>query len=407
MNGSEPAPGAPTPKLPVFGWRALGGAQATALPCLLDQPGCSFTTSGRASILHALEAVGARAGHSVLLPTYHCPTMAAPLDAIGVAPRFYAIDARGSPDLQALDRSPTEGVRALLVPHLFGLPQPMARIRQWCDARGIALIEDCAHAMFGVSDGRPIGTWGDAAIGSLTKFLPVPEGGCLVLPRAAAAPVLQPRSLRAQIKAWLDIVEDGARHHRLAGLNTLITAPLDALRSQRRRSAAAQAGGAPDAGGHPGGHPAGDTLAQRIDAGFAIDVALARSQLTRACVHVAKRMPRARIAELRRAHYRWLGEALAGLQGLRPLLPQLPDDAVPYVFPIWVRQPDPGYQALRAQRIPVFRWDRLWPGVPELPGDEGVGWSHHVIQLACHQDLSRRDLDRIVHAVKAVYAQRV
>ena len=236
MNGASPmARPFPTPKLPVFGWRALGGAARADQPCLLDLPGCMLTTSGRASILLALEALSVRAGDTVLLPTYHCPTMVAPADAIGAVPRFYAITELGVTDLAALERQPTEGVRAILVPHLFGLPQPMAQVRRWCDQHGIALIEDCAHAMFGSSDGRPIGSWGDAAIGSLTKFLPVPEGGCLVLNPRYAAPTLQARTARAQLKAWLDIVEDGARHGRMTGLNTLITAPLDLLRSGRLR----------------------------------------------------------------------------------------------------------------------------------------------------------------------------
>ena len=114
-------------------------------------------------------------------------------------------------------------------------------------------------------------------------------------------------------------------------------------------------------------------------------------------------MPRARIVQHRRLHYRQLAQALSGVPGLRPLLPDLPDGAVPYVFPIWVDQPDPGYQALRSLRIPVFRWDRLWPTTGRPPGDHGVAWSHHVIQLACHQDLRPADLDAIVAAVKSVY----
>ena len=388
-NSAFIAPRPPTPRLPVLGWSAFGGAAQADQPCLLDLPGCTLTTSGRASILLALEALDVRAGDPVLLPTYHCPTMAAPADAIGAVPRFYAITASGAPDLAALERQAIEGVRALLVPHLFGLPQPMAHIRRWCDERGIALIEDCAHAMFGHSDGRPIGSWGDAAIGSLTKFLPVPEGGCLVLRPDRTAPMLQPRTARAQLKAWLDIVEDGARHGRLVGLNTLITTPLDLLRSRRARPAVA-------------GHGSSDRP-DPIEAGFAIDATLARSRLTQACVQVAHRTPRARIAQQRRAHYRQLAHALSGVPGLRPLLPDLPDGAVPYVLPIWVEHPDPGYQALRSLRIPVFRWDHLWPTTGAPPGDHGVAWSHHVIQLACHQDLSPADLDTIVAAVKSVY----
>jgi perosamine synthetase len=318
----------------------------------------------------------------------------APTAAGGAVPRFYPIDERGHPALDALEPAVIQGARAILVPHLFGLPQPMARIRQWCDDRGIALIEDCAHAMFGTSDGKPIGSWGDAAIGSLTKFLPVPEGGCLVLKSHLTAPALRPRSGRAQLKALLDIIEDGARHGRLSGFNTLITSSLEFLR--RRRAKAASKLAAPATSN-------GDL--DPIEAGFVLDIALAHSQLTQACARVAAHMPRAWIVQRRQAHYRHLAAALSGLPGMRPLMPDLPDGAVPYVFPLWVEQPDPGYQALRAQRIPIFRWDRLWPGTPSIPGDCGWDWSHHVIQLACHQDLSSTDLDAIVSTVKTVYSR--
>ena len=49
----------PIARLPVFGWQALAGAREAALPCLLDLPSLHYTTSGRDSILLALEALGA------------------------------------------------------------------------------------------------------------------------------------------------------------------------------------------------------------------------------------------------------------------------------------------------------------------------------------------------------------
>ncbi|WP_267875263.1 DegT/DnrJ/EryC1/StrS family aminotransferase [Massilia sp. Dwa41.01b] len=56
----------------------------------------------------------------------------------------------------------------------------MAPIRALCDARGIALIEDCAHCFIGEAGGRPVGAWGDYAIASSMKFLPIYEGGATV-----------------------------------------------------------------------------------------------------------------------------------------------------------------------------------------------------------------------------------
>ena len=60
------------------------------------------------------------------------------------------------------------------------------------------------------------------------------------------------------------------------------------------------------------------------------------------------------------------------------------------VFPLAARA-DVVYESLRMQRLPVFRWDRVWPGTPVLAGDTGRAWNRQVLQLLCHQDLSAED----------------
>jgi dTDP-4-amino-4,6-dideoxygalactose transaminase len=361
---------------------------------MLGMPEMRFTTSGRASILLAVEALGIGRGDRVLLPTYHCPTMVSPTVERGAVPLFYPIDERGSPMLAWLQAQDLRGVRALLVVHLFGLPQPMAVLRRWCDEKHIALIEDCAHALFGRSGERDIGRWGDVAIGSLTKFLPLPEGGCLVVNSGARSPALRPCSATAQVKAAVDILEVGARHGRLAGLNAVIAWPLAALRGLRRRRQKPAASTNTDTA----------AVADADPDSFALDVTLAHRSLSRASRWIAEMLPRERIVLRRRQRYAQLAERLAGHAGLRALLPALPPDCAPYVFPLWVAEPDPGYAELRRLEMPVSRWDWLWPGVPALAGDHGLAWSHHVLQLSCHQDLTDTDLDRLVDTLLRLYA---
>jgi hypothetical protein len=387
----------PIPRLPIFGWQAFQGPREAAMPCMLSLPGMHYTTSGRASILLALETLGVGAGDAVLLPSYHCPTMVAPASGRGAVPRFYPIDAQGTPRLEWLDQQNLGGVRAMLVAHFFGLPQPMAAVRAWCEKRGIALIEDCAHAMFGRSGERAIGAWGDIAIGSLTKFLPVPEGGCMVLNNGGTPPPLQPCGNGDQLRAAVDILEVGAAQGSLTGFNGLISGALGALRRLRPAVAAATPP-APQPAAADEGRNELTANDQRIDS------VMAHRQLSSASGWVARTMPRHRIVERRRRHYGELGERLSGHAGLRPLLPGLPVDCAPYVFPLWVDRPDPGYAELRRLRMPVFRWNRLWPSVTRMPGDHGLDWSHHVLQLGCHQDLTRQDIDRFVQTVLALYA---
>lgn len=379
----------PIPRLPVFGWASLTGRKDPATATLLDLPNMHYSTSGRASILLALETLGIGAGERMLLPTYHCLTMAAPAAERGVALMFYPIDDSGAADLAWLNAQDLRGVRAILVAHYFGLPQPMAAVRRWCDEKGIALIEDCAHALFGRSGERSIGAWGDIAIGSLTKFLPVPEGGCLVINNGKTPPALDACSTKTQLKAAIDILEEGARHCRLAGLNAMVSGPLRALRGLR-------AGPAP--------MPAAADALDQAPEGFSIDRPLAHRALSRPSQWVTHCLPRERIVQRRRQRYAELSERLAGHNGLRPLLPALPPDCAPYVFPLWVEHPNPGYAELRRLGMPVFRWDRLWPSVPALAGDCGVTWSHHVLQLACHQDLEDSELDQLVQTTLRLFS---
>jgi perosamine synthetase len=384
----------PIPRLPVFGWQALAGAKQADTPCMLSLPGLQFSTSGRASILLVLESLGVGSGDAVLLPTYHCPTMVSPAVELNAVPLFYPLDAQGTPDLAWLSQQDLSQVKVMLAAHFFGLPQPMATIKAWCDARGIALIEDCAHALFGRSDGQAIGSWGTASIGSLTKFLPVPEGGCLVLNRAAPAPRLTAASSGTKLKAWVDVLHVGAVQKRLTGLNHLISAALGTLRWLRGGAALV-----PEAPAHYNAPPEIDLKNEAPGSDYLVDAPLAHRELTPLCCTMALHLPRARIVAKRRQHYEFFLRHTQGFPGLRPLLPTLPADSAPYVFPLWTEHPDPGYTELRRLGMPVFRWNRVWPGVPQLRHDQGMLWSHHVLQLACHQDMTPTELQTLLDAV--------
>ena len=385
----------PIPRLPVLDWGTFSGSRTPTIPCLLSQPRAGFSSSGRASILLALEMLNVGKGDKVLVPTYHCPTMIAPVVARGAEPVFYPLDQHGSPSLSWLQQNDCIGVRAILVAHFFGIPQRLSGIRQWCDNNHVRLIEDCAHALFGSSEGRPIGSWGDIAIASLTKFLPVPEGGCLVnnLPNQPVPP-LHRLTARRQVKVALDIVHTSVNHGRLHGFG-LAVGSLYGVRSLLK-GRPGYATGAPQPIPGPGALAEAD--------GFSIDAHQAHGALSLACQWVAKRTPRQRIVAHRCQNYLLLAQELSHIAGMRPLFPSLPDNCAPYVFPLWVDSPDPGYAELRRLEFPVSRWDRLWPTVAPIAGDSGIKMSHHVLQIACHQDLTRAELQVMVDTLQRVYA---
>ena len=65
--------------------------------------------------------------------------------------------------------------------HYAGYPAAVDRLRELCDARGVALVEDAAHSPSAELDGRKLGTWGAAGCFSFfsNKVLSVGEGGLL------------------------------------------------------------------------------------------------------------------------------------------------------------------------------------------------------------------------------------
>ena len=98
------------PRGPVLGWDNFAGPRAPGLPAVDDLPHAVLTTSGRAALYLALGELTPAQGACVLVPTYHCPTMVAPVLLAGCRPLFYALDESGLPDLKQLAQSSANSV---------------------------------------------------------------------------------------------------------------------------------------------------------------------------------------------------------------------------------------------------------------------------------------------------------
>lgn len=98
----------PLPRGPVLGWASFAGRRAASLPSVQDLPHVALTSSGRAAIFQALRLLALPANAKVLVPTYHCPTIVAPVLLAGLRPVFYAVRADGRPGLANLSRPDAE-----------------------------------------------------------------------------------------------------------------------------------------------------------------------------------------------------------------------------------------------------------------------------------------------------------
>ena len=280
-----------------------------------------------------------------------------------------------------------------MVTNYFGMPQALERVRAFCDLHGLLMLEDCAHCFFGEHAGRPVGSWGDYAIASSMKFFPIYEGGCLVSAHHAlrAAP---PHSagLGFEAKAGLNALEASFSWGRLAPLHALLWLPLKVKDALRRRAAK----GATGSTASQALAPSSSNSSVEFDPRWLDKRSSWFSRM------VLRRASHARIVSLRRAHYLHLQQALAGLPGCRPLFAQLPAQACPWMFPLWVDDPEPLFARLLAGGVPVTRFAQsLWPGVDESVCASSVALSRQVLAFPCHQELRSDELAWLAAAIRA------
>lgn len=115
---------------------------------------------------------------------------------VGATPVLADVDADGNIDPVSVAQRITPRTRAIIPVHLAGLPVNMRAIWELARTHGLAVIEDCAHAVGARYQGWPVGAgnpelglFSDASAYSFyaTKNLTTGEGGMLVTHREEVA----------------------------------------------------------------------------------------------------------------------------------------------------------------------------------------------------------------------------
>lgn len=163
--------------------------------------------SGTAALHLAYRAAGIGPGDEVIVPSF---TFVATVNAVlycGGRPVFADIVGLENPSLDPADveRLITPRTRAVAAVHFAGYPAAVDVLADLCRERGLALIEDAAHAPSAQLDGRKLGTFGLCGAFSLfsNKVLSVGEGGVLATDDdQVAAQVRQLRSHSMTSMTW-------------------------------------------------------------------------------------------------------------------------------------------------------------------------------------------------------------
>ncbi len=140
--------------------------------------------NGTAALHLALLGCGCGPGDEVVVPSLTFVAAANAVAVTGATPVF--CDIVGERDLNVspadVESALSSRTRAIVVVHYAGFPCDMEAIRAIADARGIAVVEDAAHAVGGRLGGRACGTLGTVGCFSFfsNKNLAVGEGGMIV-----------------------------------------------------------------------------------------------------------------------------------------------------------------------------------------------------------------------------------
>ncbi|MBA5871968.1 MAG: aminotransferase DegT [Nitrospira sp. CR2.1] len=136
-------------------------------------------SSGTVALELALRALGVGHGDNVILPSYVCSAPWLAVQRVGAQARIVDIDPTTyNLDPQKVRKARTPRTRAVIVPHLFGLPADLTSLQ----SLGIPLIEDCAQTLGAIEQGRAVGTVGLLTVCSFyaTKLLCTGEGGMVL-----------------------------------------------------------------------------------------------------------------------------------------------------------------------------------------------------------------------------------
>lgn len=139
--------------------------------------------SATAALHLALEAVGVGPDHEVIVPTYTFAACGEVVRYLGARPRLVDVDAATlNVTAEAVEAAIRPTTRALIVVHFGGLMADVERIVEVAHGRGLAVIEDAAHAFPASRNGRAAGTIGDAGALSFyaTKTITTGEGGMIL-----------------------------------------------------------------------------------------------------------------------------------------------------------------------------------------------------------------------------------
>ncbi|MFH7044193.1 DegT/DnrJ/EryC1/StrS family aminotransferase [Paucibacter sp. JuS9] len=353
---------------------------------LLEAPQLELTYSGRGALYTAFREIARSGKTEVLLPGYHCPSCVTPALEAGLKPIFYRVRRDLQIDQADLLAKVTAGTAALLVIHYFGLPTdlgPFQALRQ----AGVALVEDWSHSFMQGDPPRLAGGGSDYRIYSFWKIAPTGVGGGLWRERGAtASPALGQAPLRERVVRFKRLFEEAIKaseHRRLRQL-------FQSLEQWR-----VGIKGVPPASQQEGSNDVPRQVAGEDH--YPFDPQLVRSGMPTSTRRMLVAQDLATIARRRRTNYQTYAALLPATSPVRPLAPNLPEGACPWVFPVLLERRSERDHVWRSRGVALHTFGIYLHSALAEQADAATladarYLAEHCLCLAVHQDLSSEQI---------------
>lgn len=366
----------PTPRvqiLPSLGIASFGFRRSRKFASVFSTAPNRFYSRGRYALHDAYRFSGVGPKGALLAPSYHCRTMLDPAIRLGGKVILYPLDEKLALDVALLAKlvdCSEVPVRAMLLTHYFGFSQATDEVQAFCDERGIALVEDCSHTCFRHFQNFSLGQKAKFVVVSPYKFCPSEDGGGLLINGVGTDfhSELMARGFRDELRGMLNLFRRafGRRWQASdAGANEQIrnVYSKEIVKGREFKK--------------PGNRVSSmyDPLAEK----------LAGLSASRLIVYLSNAD---RIAEARRNNYRQWLDAVRCLPHCRPLFDALPDDVVPYMFPLYIEHPTPHFFILKQLGLPIWRWDEMAVSNCAV----AMNYRLQLLHLPCHQSLGQAEI---------------
>lgn len=125
----------------------------------------------RTALHFILKSMDLEKGREILMPPLTIADMVNSIHTLGLKTVFVDIEIDTfCIDPEQLEKAITPKSKVILVTYIFGIVPNIKKIQEIAQKHGLTIIEDCSQCFDAFYSGQPIGTFGDAAIFSLTNF---------------------------------------------------------------------------------------------------------------------------------------------------------------------------------------------------------------------------------------------